>query len=77
MIKEEKVITKFCDACGKETKQFLTVGEDSRTSIVKIVFNRWYGGTYIMEDLCPKCHEKILNFLDTSGFLLHLIRKDD
>lgn len=55
-----------CDICGMEVpEEDLEHGahEGFRYSLGQITFSVWYGGDYVIKDVCPKCHVELMTLL--------------
>ena len=70
-MKTDTTITKItCDACGAEMEKVITSTHDGLpVRVVKIVYERYYCGDYIMSDFCKTCNEKLLDFMRVNNML--------
>lgn len=61
MVIEKTIVTKTCDACKKEVKEFASSTEYNE-AITQLIVDVYYLGKKNI-DLCQDCSEKILRFI--------------
>ncbi len=64
MIKKVETTIKICDICKKKVDEFAHATETSPSAITDITKEVYYGGNKKL-DVCRKCSDKILRYLET------------
>jgi hypothetical protein len=60
------IVNIHCDLCGELIKDgdiYNGTSETQNVGVWKIVFEIWYGGSFLVQDTCRECNKKVSEFL--------------